>query len=94
MHSVIFANMPVQKNFLQKIGYTQDRKEHKHQFMGNLAFSLWDCGGQDSFMENYFNSTRETMFDKVEVLIYVFEGNVGPDNPNYEKRMKYWKLAV
>lgn len=26
MHSVIFANMPVQKNYLSKIGYTVEKK--------------------------------------------------------------------
>ena len=48
--------------------------------MGNLAFSLWDCGGQDTFMENYFDANRETMFDNVGILIYVFDGNVSPND--------------
>ena len=30
--------------------------------MGNLTFNLWDCGGQDTFMDNYFMVQRETIF--------------------------------
>ena len=34
--------------------------EHTHvRFLGNLVLNLWDCGGQEAFMENYFASQRE-----------------------------------
>lgn len=35
--------------------------------LGNLVLSLWDCGGQDIFMENYFESQREHIFRHAEV---------------------------
>ncbi len=41
--------------------------------MGTLTLNLWDCGGQDAFMEQYFLVQKETIFKGVEVLIYVFE---------------------
>lgn len=71
MHSVIFANYPSKST--HKLGYTIDRKEHRLNFMGNMTFNLWDCGGQDNFMNNYFMVQRETIFKNVEVVIYVFD---------------------
>jgi Ras-related GTP-binding protein A/B len=43
------------------------------RFLGNLALNLWDCGGQEAFMENYFSNQRDHIFRNVEVLIYVFD---------------------
>lgn len=60
MHSVIFANFPAKDT--QKIGYTVERQEHKFKFMGTLTLNLWDCGGQDTFMEQYFLVQKETIF--------------------------------
>jgi hypothetical protein len=31
------------------------------------TLNLWDCGGQEAFMENYFASQRENIFRNVEV---------------------------
>ena len=48
--------------------------EHSHvRFLGNLVLNLWDCGGQEAFMENYFESQRDHIFRNVQVLIYVFD---------------------
>lgn len=48
--------------------------EHSHvRFLGNLVLNLWDCGGQESFMEQYFASQKDNIFRNVEVLIYVFD---------------------
>lgn len=42
--------------------------EHSHvRFLGNLVLNLWDCGGQEAFMENYFASQRDNIFRNVEV---------------------------
>ena len=43
------------------------------KLLGNLTLNLWDCGGQDHFMENYFAAQRDNIFRNVEVLIYVFD---------------------
>lgn len=37
------------------------------------VLNLWDCGGQESFMEQYFASQKDNIFRNVEVLIYVFD---------------------
>jgi len=57
----------------RRLGATID-VEHSHvRLLGNLTLNLWDCGGQEAFMENYFASQRENVFRNVEVLIYVFD---------------------
>ncbi|KNC46060.1 Ras-like GTP-binding protein A [Thecamonas trahens ATCC 50062] len=71
MRSIIFANYIARDTM--RLGATID-VEHSHvRFLGNLVLNLWDCGGQASFMENYFTSQREHIFKNVEVLIYVFD---------------------
>lgn len=48
--------------------------EQNHvRFLGDLVLNLWDCGGQDSFMDSYLSTQRSTIFQHVAVLIYVFD---------------------
>lgn len=69
MRSIIFANYLARET--KRLTAT-NHIEHSHlRFLGNLVLSLWDCGGQDTFMENYFESQREHIFRNAEVLIYV-----------------------
>lgn len=71
MRSVVFANYLARDT--KRLTATTN-VEHSHlRFLGNLVLSLWDCGGQDTFMENYFESQREHIFRDAEVLIYVVE---------------------
>ncbi|XP_054977866.1 ras-related GTP-binding protein B isoform X2 [Sorex araneus] len=65
--------------------------EHSHvRFLGNLVLNLWDCGGQDTFMENYFTSQRDNIFRNVEVLIYVFD----VESHELEKDMHYYQSCL
>ena len=50
--------------------------------------SLWDCGGQGLFMEQYFQSQRSSIFKNVGVLIYVFE--VTSKEEEAKKEMDYY----
>eukprot|EP00127_Corallochytrium_limacisporum_P000757 Clim_evm43s25 gene=Clim_evmTU43s25 len=71
MRSIIFANYIARDT--RRLGATID-VEHSHvRFLGNLVLNLWDCGGQELFMEKYFASQRDHIFKNVEVLIYVFD---------------------
>ncbi|GLI75163.1 GTP-binding protein gtr1 [Penicillium ochrochloron] len=71
MRSIIFSNY-VAKD-VRRLGATID-VEHSHvKFMGNLTLNLWDCGGQDAFMETYLASQRGNIFSDVAVMIYVFD---------------------
>ncbi|KAI9838440.1 MAG: GTP-binding protein gtr1 [Thelocarpon superellum] len=71
MRSIIFSNYVAKDT--RRLGATID-VEHSHvKFLGNLTLNLWDCGGQDAFVENYLNSQRVHVFSHVGVLIYVFD---------------------
>ncbi|CEL94157.1 unnamed protein product [Vitrella brassicaformis CCMP3155] len=69
MRSIIFANYLARET--KRFTYTNHVEQSHLRFLGNLILSLWDCGGQDTFMENYFESQREHIFRNCEVLIYV-----------------------
>lgn len=70
MRSIIFANYLARET--QRLNPTLDVQHSSVKFL-NLNLSLWDCGGQDAFYENYFNSQRDHTFRNVSTLIYVFD---------------------
>jgi len=49
MRSIIFANYLARDAY--RISFTVDVNQHRVRFLGNLVLALWDCGGQDMFME-------------------------------------------
>uniref|UniRef100_A0A8C1RE53 Ras-related GTP-binding protein n=1 Tax=Cyprinus carpio TaxID=7962 RepID=A0A8C1RE53_CYPCA len=66
MRSIIFANYIARDT--RRLGATID-VEHSHvRFLGNLVLNLWDCGGQDTFMENYFTSQRDNIFRLQQIM--------------------------
>lgn len=71
MRSIIFSNYSAFDT--RRLGVTMD-VEHSHlRFLGNMTLNLWDCGGQDVFMENYFSKQKDHIFQMVQVLIHVFD---------------------
>ncbi|OBA21115.1 hypothetical protein METBIDRAFT_41138 [Metschnikowia bicuspidata var. bicuspidata NRRL YB-4993] len=71
MRSIIFSNYSAFDT--RRLGATID-VEHSHlRFLGNMTLNLWDCGGQDVFMENYFTAQKDHIFKMVQVLIHVFD---------------------
>jgi Ras-related GTP-binding protein A/B len=71
MRSIVFSNYVAKDT--RRLGATID-VEHSHvKFLGNLTLNLWDCGGQDAFVENYLAHQRSHVFSNVAVLIYVFD---------------------
>lgn len=56
-----------------RLGATIDVEQNHVRFLGDLILNLWDCGGQDSFMDSYLSTQRSTIFQHVAVLIYVFD---------------------
>ncbi|KAL9089667.1 MAG: hypothetical protein Q9165_005699 [Trypethelium subeluteriae] len=71
MRSIVFSNY-VAKD-VRRLGATIDVEHSNIKFMGNLMLNLWDCGGQDGFMEHYLTRQREHVFGSVTVLIFVFD---------------------
>lgn len=89
MRSIIFANYIARDTM--KLGATID-VEHSHvKFLGNLALNLWDCGGQDHFMDTYLESQRDHIFQNVEVLIHVFDVESNGPTP---KDLKYFRNCL
>ena len=65
--SIIFANFIARDT--RRLGATID-VEHSHvRLLGNLVLNLWDCDGQEAFMENCFASQRDNIFRNVEVKV-------------------------
>lgn len=87
MRSIIFANYIARDT--RRLGATID-VEHSHVRFLNLVLNLWDCGGQEAFMENYFANQRENIFRNVEVLIYVFD----VESREIEKDMHYYQTCL
>ncbi|KAF2140407.1 uncharacterized protein K452DRAFT_360020 [Aplosporella prunicola CBS 121167] len=71
MRSIVFSNY-VAKD-VRRLGATIDVEHSNIKFMGNLMLNLWDCGGQDGFVENYLTHQRHHIFTSVAVLIFVFD---------------------
>ncbi|KAI1812795.1 Gtr1/RagA G protein conserved region-domain-containing protein [Poronia punctata] len=71
MRSIIFSNYIARDT--RRLGATIDIDLSHVKFLGNLTLNLWDCGGQEAFMENYLTQQRVHVFSNVGVLIYVFD---------------------
>ncbi|CAD5112564.1 DgyrCDS1773 [Dimorphilus gyrociliatus] len=87
MRSIIFANYMARDT--RRLGATIEI-EHSHVRFLNLVLNLWDCGGQQAFMENYFQAQRDNIFRSVEVLIYVFD----VESRELEKDINYYQTCL
>lgn len=56
-----------------RFGATIDVEMNHVRFLGSVVLNLWDCGGQEAFMDSYLTRQRSTIFSDVGVLIYVFD---------------------
>lgn len=88
MRSIIFANYIPRDTM--RLGATIDVEHSQVRFLGNLVLNLWDCGGQDAFMENYLESQRDHIFRNVQVLIYVLD----VESPDYKKDLRYFHSCL
>ena len=73
MKSIIFANYLAKDTMSSRMGPTINIEYNTFRFLGDLQLDLWDCGGQDKFLQSYFESQRDNVFRNVAVLIYVFD---------------------
>lgn len=77
MRSIIFSNYSAFDT--RRLGATIDVEHSNLRFLNNMTLNLWDCAGQDAFMENFLNNSSpgtgssSNIFRKCEVLIYVFD---------------------
>lgn len=91
MRSIIFANYGAKET--GRLHPTNQVEHSSFRFMGNLMLSLWDCGGQDVFMENYFESQKEHVFRSAMILIYVLS-SAALEGPDSQKELGYFKNTV
>ena len=73
-----------------RLGATIDVEQNHVRFLGDLILNLWDCGGQDAFMDSYLSIQQSTIFQHVGVMIYVFE----VETRNMEKDLDYYKACL
>eukprot|EP01062_Namystynia_karyoxenos_P067172 TRINITY_DN61054_c0_g1_i1.p1 TRINITY_DN61054_c0_g1~~TRINITY_DN61054_c0_g1_i1.p1 ORF type:complete len:337 (+),score=124.86 TRINITY_DN61054_c0_g1_i1:87-1097(+) len=71
MRSIIFAHWVARDT--RKLGPTNQVEYSNVRFLGNLVLNLWDCGGQETFVENYLSAQERHVFSNVAVLMYVFD---------------------
>jgi Ras-related GTP-binding protein A/B len=87
MRSIIFSNYSAFDT--RRLGATIDVEHSNLRFLNNMTLNLWDCGGQDVFMDNFLNNAEDNnkgsanagnnsnftnnIFKKCEVLIHVFD---------------------
>ncbi|KAJ1542757.1 hypothetical protein HK405_009747 [Cladochytrium tenue] len=88
MRAIIFANYIARD--ARRLAATIDVEFNQVRFLNNLVLNLWDCGGQDVFMESYLNSQRDHMFRNVEVLIFVFD----IESRDIEKDLYYYDNCI
>lgn len=98
MRSIIFANYGAKDT--RWLHPTNQVEHSSFRFMGNLMLSLWDCGGQDVFMENYFESQKDHIFRNAMILIYVLSvSSLQTDmsaaaSAEGQKEMAYFKNTI
>ncbi|KAK7040873.1 GTP-binding protein gtr1 [Paramarasmius palmivorus] len=85
MRSLIFSNNPA--SLTARLGATIDVEQNHVRFLGDLILNLWDCGGQDAFMDSYLSTQRPTIFQQVGVMIYVFDVETREMNKDLEYYM-------
>jgi len=88
MRSLIFSNHPA--SLTARLGATIDVEQNHVRFLGDLILNLWDCGGQDAFMDSYLSTQRSTIFQHVGVMIYVFD----VESRETSKDLEYYRDCV
>ena len=82
------SNLPA--SLTARLGATIDVEQNRVRFLGDLILNLWDCGGQDAFMDSYLSSQRPTIFQQVGVLIYVFD----VETQEKSKDLEYYRDCI
>lgn len=71
MRSVIFSGY--RPNDTARLGTTVGL-EHTHiNFLTSLKLNLWDCGGQDTYIDGWLNRRADEIFTGVQLLVYVYD---------------------
>jgi len=71
MRAIIFKSQLASDT--RRLSATIDVESSQIRFLGGLRLDLWDCGGQDSFMDSHLTAQSSTVFRSVHSLIYIFD---------------------
>ncbi|KAE8209147.1 hypothetical protein CF319_g333 [Tilletia indica] len=88
MRSIIFSGYRSEET--RRLGTTIDVERSQFRFLGNIALNLWDCGGQQSYMDGYINANSKHVFSSVGVLIYVFD-LVSSESGEWARDVQYYQ---
>jgi len=88
MRSIIFANFLARDT--ENMYFTVDVDNSYIKLLGNLMLNLWDCGGQEVYMDSFFNSRKEQIFNDVQVLIYVID----IEATEHAKDLRYFRSCL
>jgi len=92
MRGVIFSNQLARDT--HRLGATIDVEHSNVRFLGSMVLNLWDCGGQEGFLNNYVSSQRTQIFTNVAILIYVFDGTTPSGSAEWEKDIRYYEECL
>ena len=73
MRSIIFANYLARET--SRLAPTLDVHFSTVRLLGSLHLALWDCGGQDQYLDSYFEARRAETFGAAAVLIFVLDAD-------------------
>ncbi|XP_036892219.1 ras-related GTP-binding protein A-like [Sturnira hondurensis] len=88
MRSVIFGNCTALDT--RRLGATVGVERLHVRFPGGLVLNLWDCSGQDAFLESCFEGRRGDIFRDVAALVYVFD----VESRDLEKDTHYYQSCL
>ncbi|KAL7418238.1 Gtr1/RagA G protein conserved region-domain-containing protein [Mrakia frigida] len=74
----------------QRLGATLDVESSNVRLLGSLSLNIWDCGGQQSYMDNYLATQRSNIFKNVALLIYVFDTK----STEWDKDVAYFESVL
>ncbi|XP_026819440.1 ras-related GTP-binding protein A-like [Rhopalosiphum maidis] len=90
MRSIIFDNFePIDT---KRLCATNEVETTHVPFLGHMLFNIKDCGGQDKFVNNYFDHKRKHLFRNIDVFVYLFEVN-NRDN-EFATDLKHFKSLL
>ena len=76
-----------------KLAPTNEIEEIHVKIMGNININLIDCCSKDEYNNKYFNSKKDKIFSKVDILIFVINAFefINASNSERKKSSDYFQ---
>ena len=76
-----------------KLAPTNEIEEIYVKIMGNININLIDCCSKDEYNNKYFNSKKDKIFSKVDILIFVINAFefINASNSERKKSLDYFQ---